>query len=114
MHGNYSSSGTGDLTHHLQHQLWENLPLMFNVSLCPSSRPSPQLSPAPAECLLGSGAGLGPRRVGFLSSPKVLRLEGVWVAASVGGRGWGKGEVMPVVKGLLAEVWRVGQREGCG
>ena len=27
--------------------------------------------------------------------------------------GWRKGKAMPVVKGLLAEVWRVGRREGC-
>lgn len=115
MHGNYSASGTGDLIHHLQHHLWENVPLV-SMLLCPSVRPGLQLPPAPAECLLGSRAGLGPQESGLPQQPQHPKAGRHLGSCQPGGWGWGWGkrEAMPVVKGLLAEVWRMGKREGCG
>lgn len=118
MHGNYSSSGTVDLFHHLQHHLWGNVPLVSMFLSAPASGQAFSSLGRQQSVYLALGQVWGHRRVGFLSSSNIPRLEGIWVAASSGGRGWGWGwgkrEAMPVVKGLLAEVWRVGKREGCG
>lgn len=80
----YSSSGTGDLIHHLKH-IWENAPQVSMFLSAPASgRASSSLWPQ-QSVYLALGQVWGHRRVGFLSSPNILRLEGIWVAASPGG-----------------------------
>lgn len=71
----------GGLVSQLQHQLWKNVFLVAPLSICISIRAGLWLSSA-----LSPGSQIGLNQEGPLCLG-LLRLEGIWVAASGGGSG---------------------------